>query len=980
MDQEMRTDTEGTAWPELSADLNLARSSSRSITLDTHRASADGRVLEVAAQLDLLRTRLSSLEQHVFDASSDVSVSEDVLDRFSALESEVASTSSNFEGLATRVAAAEESVATTMMSSVDGFDSRLGVVEDSRLAQANELNELTGYLEQAFTRISELALLIEEERGANASSRAESFNQFSSATGEIDDKIHQLFDAVDALNSQLDQASTSIDESTAIVSAALEARVDDMDDRLSAAQQKIDTVDEVSTTIQFLTSRADALEAAQLTTSGHLIDEVDAHRGRLDKNETDLADLRTQITSADDSSAVPRSEIEHIKDVIDAQAEITAEHGRSHQSTTDTIAANSAIIDTNTADIAAHAERIDDIDGAREQIGDALDSQASILESHTQILDAATGSLESLTETASAQAESITTHEELLAETTELIGDHALVIADHSEQLEELRRASSEDSEGAVAEAHLAEHAESVAQALTAADKANQAAHDASDRIGSLSETAELISQRVDLADATTEDFRDRLVSTESAVTDASTKLTDLDGSVVELSARVENAAAALEAANARIDEAESTAFDARSAVDGQRSAAGEQLDQRAAELHGRIDDTVERLDGRHDETGVRLNELAEHNDHRTDEVHGRVDETFERLDGLRDDVSRTQEQLGTIEGLVHELGTERTNDDGQVNIEAISAVQDQVSDLRGVIHSTSERIDSTNDHISSTEQLLDVTRDHMRAWIEESNTASAEMADAVRQDLVQSESRLSAIDTELNERILSVEAGSAGQARVDVLEATLATVEQDARGAHSLAENLRMIQTEIVSTLQAELQAHTSQLEHHAQQLRDVNSTDQFASADRVHMLESKIVEALQTISQLTQLQRRTTSVETQLTDTLTSMSQGVEHTQQHVVALRGDLDGALQRIGQLEAAVQSISVAPAQPPASAPATAPAVTQVAPAEQWPEVAPEASIAEPLADAVIDDLNELSDDEDTDTGWFTESYARKNAS
>jgi len=206
MDQEMRNDNEGAAWPDLSADLNLSRAATRSIALDTHRASADGRILEVTAQVDLMRTRLSSLERHVFDAAPETGTATELLEQFAHLDAELASTVAAFEGLATRVSVAEERVTAATLSSADGVDARLSVVEDSRLSQTTELNELTGYLEQAFSRIAELATLIEEERGANATSRAESSEEISSFGAGVDDRFADVAEAV-AVDRPIDHRS-----------------------------------------------------------------------------------------------------------------------------------------------------------------------------------------------------------------------------------------------------------------------------------------------------------------------------------------------------------------------------------------------------------------------------------------------------------------------------------------------------------------------------------------------------------------------------------------------------------------------------------------------------------------------------------------------------------------------------------------------------------------------------------------------------
>ena len=207
-----------------------------------------------------------------------------------------------------------------------------------------------------------------------------------------------------------------------------------------------------------------------------------------------------------------------------------------------------------------------------------------------------------------------------------------------------------------------------------------------------------------------------------------------------------------------------------------------------------------------------------------------------------------------------------------------------------------------------------------------------------------------------------ALDATSADSKTVDVAQAT-------ADEAHSLAEGLRQIQAQVVQTIKGELTIHdgrlsgleSSQESANAQLASFSDTQGKQASSERVHQLETKLVEALQTISQLTQLQRRHTTVETQITDTLTATTQGVEHTQQHVVALRGQLEEANARIQRLEGALSAIS---GQPLA---ATSPVQTS--------------PLQNVETKSVADSLEtEGATDADSDTGWFTESYERRNAS
>ena len=1048
MDQEMGNDNEATDWPALSADLNLARAAARTITLDTQRASEDGRILEVTSQLELVRTRLSSLERHVFDATDGGAVPDDLLERLASLDNELAETASQFHGLAGRVASAEEHIATTMLSSVDGFDTRLTAVEDARLAQTNELNELTTYLEQAFTRIAELATVIENERGANANFRAENFNQLSDLGADVTTKVEQLDAAISALTSRVDDATKSIDASTATATTALESSVAELESRMNAAEARLGNTDEVATSIQFLTARSEALEEAQINTSGNIIENVERAHARLDeavsttsvaherldaterristaesqleelldhaasstpdsassaKVESVRADVdavSTRIESMSEDADVIKADIDNVKNVVDAQAEITA----------------------------ANSEKLASIDETTQSLEDARDSQNAVLEAHSEILDATTG---------------------VLAEHSGLLAESQESIAAYNAQLER--------------------HAAAVAEALELAEAANQAAHVASERIDTTSGVAS--DEAKGLVDA------------------ASQRLDTVDATIDGLKEQVTNAATAIDAAHARIDETETAVFGASSQIDSYRSETDAKITDVTHELHTRIDTafgkidqlesdqdggvdeelagTVEQISSRVDEHADQIHRIGEQagakesrigeaherisasesrigeaherintTDARVDDAHERISSsaqqaynTIERVDAVDDRVTETNERVGSLEEQVVVLESTvgdaiaTANNDAQAaTTEAIVSLGDQAADIRdaalaeaqrvGAVESKldeldeatgelrdhvvalasqveqqnqpatidpnelqqiNERLDATDSQISSigenvstvTTQIDTVTAQigEVTAQVDQATHQNNEANESLRQSLF---SRIEDTEGRLAERISSIEANANTQsaavddARLDALSASVAQAEETAREAQSFSENLRLLQADLVQAIQSEMRTQSDEIEQHNAVLNELRSAadGDTAAAERVQVLEAKIGEALQSISQLTQLQRRNTTVETQLTDTLVATSQGVEHTQQHVIALRSELESALDRIARLESMIASIQRTP-EPAATTPAAAPAAE---------------------TQTVTADAAEVDDDDDADTGWFTESYARKNAS
>ena len=116
-------------WPTISADISSARSAARSITLDTRRAGADGRFLSLESRFDSVGTRLLDLEKKVLDERAAEGVADELVSQFLELRAAVSETTSRFDSLVARIAANDEERATSLMQTMDGFDTRIDSVE-----------------------------------------------------------------------------------------------------------------------------------------------------------------------------------------------------------------------------------------------------------------------------------------------------------------------------------------------------------------------------------------------------------------------------------------------------------------------------------------------------------------------------------------------------------------------------------------------------------------------------------------------------------------------------------------------------------------------------------------------------------------------------------------------------------------------------------------------------------------------------------
>ena len=342
--------------------------------------------------------------------------------------------------------------------------------------------------------------------------------------------------------------------------------------------------------------------------------------------------------------------------------------------------------------------------------------------------------------------------------------------------------------------------------------------------------------------------------------------------------------------------------------------------------------------------------------DERFEQVDGRVTQAHQRVDSLHEEFNS---QIAAIE-------TQQATASSAIAQEELTALDGRIGRSQATADAAAQRIVATEAQVESLASELDETKQQLASTSQQLNETQQQLANATQEltnsstsDSATLNGRVDDIESRINARLDHIETSTDSDERIAALNASVAHAEQVAREAHEYSDTLRLLQTEIVTTMQSEMQGQAEELRQHSAALVELGNTEEYAPAERVHQLETKIVEALQTISQLTQLQRRNTTIETQLTDTLTATSEGVEHTQHHVMALRNELEQAFGRIAQLEAEVSG-GAAP-------------VAAVQPAQQLAVVpaAPEAH------EAVAETLSEEEDAADTD--WFNESLARKNA-
>ena len=164
--QETLPENDAPVWPELSADVTVARSVARAITLDTQKASLDGRVIELSSQVQSVNERLIELENAAGDQARNGNVDE-LSNLVTALRSEIDRTNATLDDLARNaftLSSGQAEEAATLDDRVPGLADRLSTVEDALLRDTEQLSGLMSYLEQAFVRLDEISEQVEGVR------------------------------------------------------------------------------------------------------------------------------------------------------------------------------------------------------------------------------------------------------------------------------------------------------------------------------------------------------------------------------------------------------------------------------------------------------------------------------------------------------------------------------------------------------------------------------------------------------------------------------------------------------------------------------------------------------------------------------------------------------------------------------------------------------------------------------------------------
>ena len=243
--QETLPENDTPVWPELSADVTVARSVARAITLDTQKASLDGRVIELSSQVQSVNARLIELENAAGDQARNVNVDE-LSSLVAALRSQIDRTNANLDDLARNaftLSTGQVDDTPTLDDRVPGLADRLSTVEDARLRDTEQLSGLMSYLETAFVRLDDLSAQVETVRehasdpeplGREISELGSSVDSLRLHVGTTEESLRAEFERIeDRIRRQVSTVEENLAEQVAQASDQLANRQSEFEARLA---------------------------------------------------------------------------------------------------------------------------------------------------------------------------------------------------------------------------------------------------------------------------------------------------------------------------------------------------------------------------------------------------------------------------------------------------------------------------------------------------------------------------------------------------------------------------------------------------------------------------------------------------------------------------------------------------------------------------------------------------------------------------
>jgi chromosome segregation ATPase len=870
-------------------------------------AAEDYLASEVASVQDHLRTQVSDSEQQlaeqVADARSflierldnqDAEITDRLsdipgLDRLEALESNGSAADETVNALSSDVADLQSRTAELHVSAED-TEKRFDLNSSAIAAQAEEISlvaeqvdlhhaELTERITANEDRANELVANTDERINA-IDGRISNLDEHITGTGEHLASTVERMTTVDNRLSSVDDHIASVDDHIAIVDdrvAAVDERVSAVDERMTSVDERISDIGSQLSNVAGTVETTEALNE-RIQSLAHDAELTNETAGRVSYLSERMAELTAQTDNSDtkihqldgrlvDASLQIETFDSRIGSVESTLTEVV-EEGVNHVSDlADRFVDLDDEVKTNSAKLRTTQGRIDDVAGKADQaLEHASGTDAKIVELRRRTIaahDRIDDTIQQVTELRTHTAK-VTEQAELATDAADSIGDAAMRIAEAEVIITSVQGQS--------------------ATALQRADDAHR-------RIESLGVADHVEEQIETVSLLISEHVEEQLLTNE-----------DLVRRVEEAAQRAAESSDIAVSAKTASDVATSRADDAHVQIDSLTALVDSLRDELAESASGELDAGVaERLDELEDQLAkidVRVADATTMSGHTLD----RFDETADQIVNLQQTsataLTRASEATEQLKRLNETVGRTELPTDLLERVDAIEKACEHHANY--VDPSVDERINEAESQLITR---IDEARAELARQAAESEQRLAENVARVEGELATQVADARSVLTEsvsdaqvqLDEQIFIEDPDGAAKQSLASIREQASSARQVADEAYQFSENLRVLQTDLVKAIQQELRRQSTRL---TELETDGRHSSRFAD------LEHQVDDIAASVTTLTELQGRSTNLDSTLTESVTHMTKSVEDGRSEVDELKAGLAAALQRIESLEAA----------------------------------------------------------------------------
>ena len=227
----------------------------------------------------------------------------------------------------------------------------------------------------------------------------------------------------------------------------------------------------------------------------------------------------------------------------------------------------------------------------------------------------------------------------------------------------------------------------------------------------------------------------------------------------------------------------------------------------------------------------------------------------------------------------------------------ATTELQIKANDL-----SASANVEAVATQVAAAERSVLDLENSVQEWIGNLDQARTNATNELRDFMVY---RIDTAEDRIDRRLADIEASGAGNERLEAIERAVGEADDRARDAYAFSENLRLLQTDLVQAIRGEMASQAEQIDRHSKAIEQSSASATAHSPDQLAGVNARVDEVTRGLRHLNDVQQRHGTIESKLTEALTSTNAALNQARQDVASLQSGLSAALGRIDQLESQI---------------------------------------------------------------------------